>query len=644
MRLCSLILIVLTLFPPFAIAVDIDALFSRSEITSVKISPDGEHFAMRVFREGKHGLMFVERESFKPKGWGLLPGDEEIGDFFWVNNERVVVRLEQFKKGEAAPRFYGELYAINLDGRKGELIYGYRAGRQQLGTAIRQKEREYAWGEIIDILPDDPRKILISSTPMSGSHDNRSNAQYLDVYRGTDKSAGKRSEFPSATFYTDQSHEMRIVKSLREDRTAHVEVKPKQGDWLTLESGSYGTDFWPLAASSTGEHYFISDNFDSDKVGLFQLSFDSQEYSKLYSHDTVDVHGFIFSQDRDSVVGMLVYDGYPKYLMLSKEEETAKVFRSMLASFPGQVVNIVSSSSDDKYWVVFVSSDTNPGSFYLFDREINKLKLLFNSMPTIERDQLAPMEPIKFESFDGVSVHGYFTAAHGDADMSAPLIVLVHGGPRARDYWGFDPEVQALALSGYSVLQVNYRGSSGYGEKFLHAGDLQWGNAVQKDIIAGTKWALENKKILKNRVCIMGGSFGAYSAMQSATLDPDGYKCVVANAGIYDLELMFEEGDIPDVYWGENYLQEVIGDDVDALKSISPVNYADKIKAKVFIAHGKKDERAPFEHYKRMTKALKKSDVQYESFIKKESGHGFYSNENRIAYMNNVLKFLEKNL
>src|SRR5690606_14795573 len=168
-----------------------------------------------------------------------------------------------------------------------------------------------------------------------------------------------------------------------------------------------------------------------------------------------------------------------------------------------------------------------------------------------------------------------------------PLVVYVHGGPHGvRDRWGFDPELQLLAKAGYSVLQVNYRGSGGYGLSHLEAGYLQWGDAVQRDIIAGTEWAIASGKAEKGNICIMGASFGGYSALQSATLAPDLYKCAVGVAGIYDLSLMHTEGDIPLRDFGISFLNEVIGADPEILAQYSPVNHVDKLKAAVLIEIG----------------------------------------------------------
>ncbi len=313
----------------------------------------------------------------------------------------------------------------------------------------------------------------------------------------------------------------------------------------------------------------------------------------------------------------------------------------MLATFPGRKVSILNSTADNDLWVIKASSDIDPGSFYIYDKSKNKLQFLFNTNNKLKPEDLSKMEPISFTSFDGKEISGYFTKAKNNNE-NPPLVVYVHGGPRARDYWGFNPVVQSLAVSGFSVLQINYRGSEGYGIEFMNAGNKQWGNEIQKDILAGTQWAIKEKRATEGNVCIMGGSFGAYSAVQSAILFPDQYQCVVANAGVYDLELMFKDGDIEDKYWGDSYLEEVLGTDEEEWKKFSPVHNTDSIKAAIFLAHGKKDPRAPYKHFQRLTKALKKSNKNFVTFVKNDEDHGFYLEKNQTEYLEKVVKFLKQ--
>lgn len=178
----------------------------------------------------------------------------------------------------------------------------------------------------------------------------------------------------------------------------------------------------------------------------------------------------------------------------------------------------------------------------------------------------------------------------------------------------------------------------------MAAGDRHWGDHVQQDIIAGTRWAIEQGKAKSGNICIMGASFGAYSALQSSVLEPDLYACAIGNAGVYDLQLMHKKGDIYSRYIGDKYLEQVIGIDDEELAKFSPVNHVAKIKAPLLIAHGKKDERAPFEHAEALTKALDKHNKPYELFVKRREAHGFYDVDNNVEFYEKALKFLGKHL
>ncbi len=332
-------------------------------------------------------------------------------------------------------------------------------------------------------------------------------------------------------------------------------------------------------------------------------------------------------------------------MIFSNVSEEARTFKALLSSFPGQKLFITSQTLDGQKSIIFTESDTSLGAYYFFDKQKGELSLLHESLPEVNSELLSKSTPIQFKTSDGMNIHGYFNKAVGKDTKPAPLITLIHGGPHGvRDYWAYDSEVQMLANQGYAVLRLNYRGSGGYGRTFENAGYLHWGDLIQQDIIEGTQWAIANHHIDKNRVCVMGTSFGAYSAMQSAILEPDLFKCVVATAGIYDLELMYKEGDIIDLYWGGRYLKSAIGEDKIQLKKFSPVNNIAKLKAEVLIAHGKEDSRAPFEHAEILMDNLKKANKKYRFLGFERETHGFYAEHNRRTYFEEVASFLREKL
>ncbi|MCB1693245.1 MAG: S9 family peptidase, partial [Pseudomonadales bacterium] len=328
----------------------------------------------------------------------------------------------------------------------------------------------------------------------------------------------------------------------------------------------------------------------------------------------------------------------------SRSHPEAAMFRQLLDVFAGSLVLITSATMDGRFWVVRTSTDTNPGIYHLLDREKNEIKTLFLERPDVEPSELAVMKPIQFESFDGAMISGYYTEAKAHGKEPAPLVVLIHGGPGVRDYWGYDGEVQSLATNGFSVLQVNYRGSTGYGSAFEHAGDRHWGDNVERDIMEATRWAIDQGYGRSGHVCVMGASFGAYAAVQSATLEPDMYACVVANAGIYDLSLLYTQGDIEEFYFGESFLEEKIGRDEETLKRFSPVYGVARLKAPIFIAHGAEDERAPLVHAERLRKALDDAHKPYEWFVRKHERHGFYDIANRVEFLEAAIAFMHKHI
>lgn len=612
-----------------------------------KLSPDAKHLAVGLIVDGKRRLAVFEMKSFKIIGGADFTGIEEVGDFYWANNKRLVIKVLQKQKWEEQPGYYGELFAVDYDGKNREMIYGYRAGESQGASRVKVNKAIRGWADVISTLPDDKKHILISSTPQSESGSKLASIHKLNVKSGKLSNAIVTSPVPYAHFVADKKGNVRIAVGTDKtfsNRVYHLE--PGSTEWTEVDHQTVGGSFEALALDDSGKNLFIVDDSGQDKMGVFKMNLATGERKRIYIDDEVDITRVTYSADGHSVYAARTDADYPAYVMFNAKSEEAKIYKSLLGSFPGHAVTITSKSKDDKLWVVATSSDVSAGHYYLYDKPNNKLRLLFREMSHLKGDVLAKSRPIKFTASDGVDVRGYITDPIGvDKNENAPLVVLVHGGPHGvRDYWSFDREVQLLAGQGYAVLRVNYRGSAGYGNEFSLSGYKHWGDTVQQDIIDGTRYAMSQEGIDGDRVCIMGGSFGGYSAVQSATLAPDLYKCVVANAGVYDLEMMFTEGDIPGRLWGDSYLKSAVGTDIEKIRAFSPVNNVDKLKAPVLIAHGKKDRRVPYVQAKALRKVLDKQNKSYEWFIKKSEAHGFNDEGNRAEYYEKVSKFLEQHL
>jgi len=637
--------IVLLVASTMANATDWDDIFDRSQYKNAKISPDGKHLAVSLFKDGGMVLAFLDSKTLTSVAASKLPDNLEIDQYYWVNNERIVVSLAKRERWIEAPVSYGELYAINIDGSRGKMIYGYRSGEQQAGSRIKKKESTFGWGEIIDILPEDEKHILISSTPMSDTGERLASVLKLNVYTGVVKKKVARSPVPFSRFLTDSEGKLKFVVGT--DKNDDVQLYSKQDSgWKKIPTGNVGPSINPLFIDASGKYLYAIDNYNQDTLGIFKLNLEDYQYKSVYTDKKVNITDVEMTTDNRAAYAIRVDDGYPAYLILNKKLEEAKVFKSLLKVFPYSKVNVTSKTTDGQYYVVMVSSDIDPGSLYLFDKKKNSMQQLFQFKPKFKSSDFAQIEPINFEASDGAMINGFFTQAKvKQKNELAPTVILVHGGPHGvRDYWGFSKQVQYLVSHGYSVLQVNYRGSGGFGYNYQQSGYKAWGSLVQQDILDGYQWLVKHKKAADNKVCIMGTSFGAYSAVQSAALYPDTYKCAIANAGIYDLELMFEEGDIQERRSGMSYLKRVLGTDEQQLKSMSPVNYVEKIQVPILLAHGEEDKRAPFEHVERLREALDEAEKPYEWFVVDNEGHGFYNPENQKAYMRKVVSFLDKHL
>jgi dipeptidyl aminopeptidase/acylaminoacyl peptidase len=336
--------------------------------------------------------------------------------------------------------------------------------------------------------------------------------------------------------------------------------------------------------------------------------------------------------------------GYPAYSFINNSHKSERL-KALIQSLQGQQVQLVSSTEDGEKSIIFASSDTNPGSYYLFVAKKNSLRFLFATKSWIKPSEMAITKPVNYKARDGLTIYGYLTIPNNTDEKNLPLVVMPHGGPHGpRDWWGYESEAQLLASRGIAVLKVNFRGSGGFGRNFEHAGHKKWGAEIQYDIIDGVKYLIEQGTVNKDNICIMGASFGGYSALQSAILEPDMFQCAIGVVGVYDLPLMFEEGDISERDRGQRYLKSALGTDEALLKRFSPSYNIDKLKAPVLIVHGGQDERAPIEQAESLVAALKKENHPYIYELLEDEGHGFYKAEHRTRYYKQVLNFLDEHM
>jgi len=637
----------ITLTLPVLANIEPEALAKNSQYYGAEISPDGMHIAMTIRGDdGKRKLAVVKSSDFSSVGGADFGKKQEVGEVYWINNTRLVIEVLQYRPWLEQPGFYGELFAIDFDGSRGEMIYGYRAGQDQVGSKLKKKQQTFGWATVINLLANREDEILISSQPMTVGGASVPTVHRLNVKNGKLSGVVAGGPVNFADFIADDDGNLKVaVGTDRNFKTRVYFYNDDKRDWQEVPAGEFGEGYQALTVDDSGQYLFYVDDANQDTEGLFKLNLKTGDKSHIYTDEEVDITQVNFSTDRSTVYALRTDPDYPVYTMLNTESEEAKRYKYFLSKFPGYKVTITSHSDDENLWMIYASNDISAGGYYLYNAKQDSFKLLFSNMTHLPRAKLSESIPIQFKASDGHLVKGYITYPVSVPETeNVPLVTLVHGGPQARDYWSFDREVQLLASQGYAVLRVNFRGSSGYGNKHFSGSVKEWGNRVQQDIIDGTRWAISQGGIQQDKVCIMGASFGGYSAVQSATLSPDLFKCVVANAGVYDLEMMFEEGDIPRAIWGKKFLESQLGTDTALMRKYSPVHNVAKLQAPVLIAHGAKDVRVPIEHAEALRDAMDKHNKPYEWFVKESESHGFFDEQNRGEYYQKVAEFLAKHL
>ena len=610
--------------------------FARhAQFREIKISPEGDYLAASAVVDGKAVLSLVRLEDMK--GVNLRPREGgEVYQFWWVASHRVVYSIAERTSALEQPALTGELYGVNADGTGKKLLLGYRANR------------EWVFADVVRPLYAQGGKVLVAKYHWNGSADGAYPvAAYMDVDNGTLTEVGT-APIRNAQFVADNHGQVRFAYANATDNKRRVYYRAANGaPWdLAFDESKGDPPIAPLGFARDDTSAYLDCPGAHGVGGLCRWNADSRKSETLWSGAEAGIDELVESFDRHDFVALRSMPGRTATTLLDKGSREAKLLTGLMQQFPGEDVRLTSSTMDGSRVVFLVSSDRDPGQFFLYESATGKATFLFARMPWIKPEAMAPMEPLALKARDGVPLHGYLTRPPGKDDAKhLPLVVLVHGGPYGiRDSWGFDPDVQMLASRGYGVLQVNYRGSGGYGDAFIHAGYHEWGAKMQDDVTDATRWAIAEGVADPARICIFGASYGGYAALRGATKEPDLYRCAIGYVGVYDLRLMYTRGDIPQSTYGDNYLKIVLGEDENVLWDRSPLAHIDRLKAKVMLIVGGEDKRVPPVQGESLHSALEKAHVAHEWLYQRTEGHGFYDEANRTDLLTKVAAFLDANI
>ncbi|HEX5314573.1 MAG TPA: S9 family peptidase [Gammaproteobacteria bacterium] len=650
LHLVALALLALVMLPPPAAArtLSVQDWIRRPEYTQAVISPDGKYLAVVMTQKegsGDYELVVMNTAALLAGKVQVsarigLGGQELFGDVFWASDNRVVMSTERYVGGFDRPYPDGRLMSISPHGGRGVTLMGRYAG--------------LLW------LPNKNTKEIVVSGYPDG---NKLSAYRLDVVTGAIRRIGT-APFAGGML-TDHTGKVRLEWGFNE-LTGWPKLLYRPADSLNWKdvSSLVNTNKDAAAALMTGGPVMFgpdnktvyvkswADN-PAETLGLYSFDFDTGAEKLLYANPAVDVDRTLSSFERDSLVGLQIEPGRPETLALNAQAPRMQLLAALQQALPGVQTNTVSWTRDGSEAVVETWSDTEAPAFYLYaGKPKPALQLLFRSTPWINPDDLSPMQPVSYPSRDGLTIHGYLATPRGAAPKDLPLVVYVHGGPYGlRNSWGFDPSdfdsvaIQILANHGYAVLAPNYRGSGGYGFKFLQAGFRHWGDTMQDDLADGVAWAVKQGYADPKRVCILGASYGGYAALMSAERFPDLYRCAIGYSGVYDLAMMeSRKTDFSRYAFGNLYTSIVLGKDAAQLRAFSPADNAGSLKASVLLLHGGRDERAPVAGYDEMVAAIKAHGTPLETLFYHNEGHGFYQPEHRTKAWDDILDFLGRSI
>jgi len=594
-------------------------LFGNPDRISPQVSPDGKRLAYIAPDDDVLNLWLrtIGEEDDRPVTHDRNRG---IRSYFWATNAAQLLYLQ-----DTAGDGNAHLFVVNPDRNEVRNLTPFPGAQARVIAA--------------DEFPD---AVLVSI--------NDRDEHFHDVYRINVRSGARtlqiRNTLGFVGYVADREMEVRAGVTVRRDGGITLHVRD---DWASpwRELKSWGPrdalNSGPVAFSHDGRSLLIIDSEGANTGELHTVRLRDGLEAVVAKDPVADVADLFIHPKTHEVqaVGFLRERLHWKVL----DPTIRPCFKAMASVRRGEF-GVINRDRNDDLWVVYYNSDDGPLYYYLFDRAVRKAVPLFPDRTALQGHKLAQMEPITLEARDGLTLHGYLTTPTGVPARHLPTVLLVHGGPWSRDRWGYNDEVQWLANRGYAVLQVNFRGSAGYGKAFLNAGNREWGGKMQTDLVDAIKWAVDQGIADPDRLAVFGSSYGGYAALTALTDTPEMFQCAVDVSGPTSLITFMKT--IPP-YWKavEPILWDRVGHpekDVDFLQSRSPFTKIDRIVRPLLIAQGANDKRVVVDECRKMVQKLRDAgrDVEYLEFA--DERHGLTRPENRMHFYARAEAFLAKHL
>ncbi len=605
----------------------------------VKLSPSGDYIAyIRNEKEKK----YLIAQPLYDKTFKILLGGEanklRLNWYRWVNDKRLIVSVAYPSFRDGTPTIETRLIAISRDGSDLKNITSpTRFDVEQRNHHISQIQ-----DEVISILPDDPDHILVEldlETP-----------NYPGVYRVNINNGKKtrviNSKATIRDWYADGKGNVSVGLGLDETKRKIIYKDPHTNTWQTLVEFDQITQdpVWPLGLNNDGSILYVRAIKDGHfSIFAADLKNPKSPYTLLANDANVDINGsLIYSPMSRDAVGVYYRGSEGQYFYWDKKAEGFQL--SIDKALPETANYISGFSQDETRYIVFSTATKVPGDYYVGDRKNKKLDYVGSEYPSLNENALAAQQRIEYRTRDGISIEGFVTFPPNQAKSNLPTIVLPHGGPESHDGFGFDYWAQFFAAKDFAVFQMNFRGSSGQGIEFKRQSRKNWGLKMQDDITDGVQWLVEQGIVDKERICIVGASYGGYAALMGTVKTPEMYRCAISYAGISDLGLF--------AWQSTNYINQdlvfaelgVEWSERDRLIATSPIKQVEKIHTPILLVHGEKDRVVPVSQSEKMANELAKQNKEYQLLILEDGSHDLHTYDQRIKLFSEMGRFVDSHL
>jgi dienelactone hydrolase len=628
---------------PAVPTVPLAAFVYDDQFSHPRLAPDGKHLALTARIPDNDRFVPVVMVYSVPEmqvtGAIRMPAFEVPADYRWLSNTRLAITKGKELGSREKPVPTGEVLAAELDGSKQEYLYGYRM--RMFSSRGDRYGNDEGYGFIEDIPRSHNDRLFLTAHAWEGSNsllydvDSRTAVRTLVAKLPTSDLGFviQNNGLPRYAYGANDNAEALLMRY--DDATKRWQ---KAGDQL-------GRHYVPQSFTADDRALYVTYSKDGGPDQLIREDVASGKRTVLFADPVGNYTGAMYGSRLGEPFAAHSAVGRPRAVYFDENSEDARLHKAVSAQFPDHYLHFVDFSDDGSVLLFRVSSDRDPGSYYLLDRRTMQASLLFSSLATIDPEQMAPRRPISFRARDGLDLHGYLTMPAHAPGAKPPLVLMPHGGPfGVYDSWSYNNDAQFLASRGYAVLQVNFRGSGGRGLDFRESGFQEWGGKIQDDLVDGVRWAVSQGEVDGKRMCVYGASFGGYSALMLAAREPALFKCAVGYVGVYDLNLLAKPENNRMDDFRAAYFRKTVGADKAALDKASPAMLAASITTPVLLVHGGKDKRAPVEHAEAMRAALIKAGRPPEWFLAPNEGHGFYDTKNVTEFYQRLEAFLAKHL